>query len=78
MSDVTLEVEGSDIVTINGIRYSGELFESCSVFGVGQILEIVSVDDGLLTVRHFPDLERFLKQEREAAILQNMSWDHGQ
>ena len=77
MSDVTIDVEGSDIVTINGIRYSGALFESCSAFGVGQLIEIVSVDDGLLTVRRFPDLERFLKQEREEAILQNMSWDHG-
>lgn len=49
--------EDRDLVTIEGIRYSRELFRSLGIAPVGAVLRIESREDGVLTVTRLPEHE---------------------
>jgi hypothetical protein len=45
--------EPRDIVTIEGIRYSGELFRSFDIAPTGTLLRIMARDDGIVTLQKY-------------------------
>lgn len=45
-----------DIVTVEGIRYSGIFFRELSIAPIGSLLEIHGRDDGVLTITNWPEL----------------------
>ena len=47
--------DDSDIITINGVNYSGELFRSLALAEIGTWLRICERRDGTLTIHTVPD-----------------------
>ena len=45
--------EGRDIVTIEGVRYCGELFRSFGIAPTGTLLRIMARDDGVITLQKY-------------------------
>jgi hypothetical protein len=43
--------EAKDVMTIEGVRYSGFLLRQLGAIPVGKLIRIVSRDDGVLTLR---------------------------
>ncbi len=44
-----------DVMTIEGIRYSGELFRSFGIAPIGALLRIVNRQDGVITVNRIAE-----------------------
>jgi len=59
----------NDIVTIEGTRYSGDIFRNFgqSGLGVGRIVEIIEAKDGMIVLRNHVGLGKWLNDERESA-----------
>lgn len=55
---------GLGILTIQGQRYTVDLFNAFGFAAPGTVLEIERRDDGVLTVRRLGDVERMLATER--------------
>ena len=54
MTNLDLHYEPeTGILTINGCRYSIELFDALGWVKGGEVLEIMSRDDGVLTVKYY-------------------------
>jgi hypothetical protein len=42
-----------DQITIEGIHYSGSMFRDLGGFPIGEVIEIVEREDGVLTVKRY-------------------------
>lgn len=47
--------EDGEIVTIFGVRYAIELFRHLAIGPIGSRIEIVSREDGIVTLKRLPD-----------------------
>jgi hypothetical protein len=61
MPEKSLEIQhnvDADIVTIDGVRYSGVMFRGLAKqFGVGTIVQIVARKDGVVTMTRLKEIE---------------------